>query len=147
MAESIRGVVYGHSSGKILKFKESLSKTQSEYRIPTTYDTEKILEFNAMIPIYCLKIVLKERDLDLVFQTFREIVELVRNYFLPLKKVRWEKSKVKISVPSLGKLYWIKFKYVLKWKLGSSGSVSQVLLKKNLSFCRLINLSKNRIQN
>ena len=142
--DSIRGVVYGHVSQKILKFKASYSQRHSEFKIPQTFDSEKILEFNAMIPIYCIKIVLKERDLDLVFQTFKEIKELIATYFLPMKQLQWEKKRLFVSVPSLGKILWIKFKYVLRWKLGNSGMVSKEMMQKRMSFCKLILLSKHR---
>lgn len=141
--DSIRGVVYGHVSAKILKFKKSHSAHHSEFQIPHTFDSQKILEFNAMIPIYCIKIVLKERDLDLVFQSFKEIKELISTYFLPMKQLQWEKKRLFISVPTVGKILWVKFKYVLRWKLGNSGLVSKEMMQKRMSFCKLILLSKH----
>ena len=99
-----------------------------------------------MIPIYCLKIVLKERDLDLVFQTFREVKEVLQNYFQGLKMMQRERKRIFIYVPSIGKILWQKFKYVIRWKLGNSGALSPALVRGRVSLVKLILLAKKFIQ-
>ena len=110
--------------------------------IPNTYEDKKILQFNGMIPIYCLKIVLYTRDLDLVFQTFREIRELFLGFLLPLKYTTWEKSRIRLAIPSLGKVYWLKLKFLISWRLGQMNVIQISNQKKSFSFCKLVIMAK-----
>ena len=139
---TIKGIAFGHISEKILKYKQSNAKKINEYKVSLTLTSEKQLEFNAMIPIYCLKIVMGERDLDLVFQSFKEIKKLISEYFMGLKITQWEKYQKKIVVPSIGRILWNKVRYYIKWRLGSIGRLPEIYLKKEPSFCKLVLLSK-----
>ena len=122
-------------------YKNRKMKSTNPYAIPTTLDAKKILEFNGMIPIYCLKIVMRNRDLDLVFQTFRDIKELFNGFLLPLK---WNlaRSNIKISIPSLGSILWQKFKYLLTWRLGHANVLINIPNNQKLSYTKIVLLSK-----
>lgn len=116
----------------------------SPYKIPNSKDAKKVLEFNALIPIYCLQIVLRNRTLDLVFQTFRDIKDLFTELLIPYK-MNLMSEGMKINIPSLGKILWDKFRFLLLWRLGQQNILQTFKQPARLSFCKIILLSTKNL--
>lgn len=138
MIDEIRGVIHQNCFPKFLKHKKDYISKNGIMDLSYPASEEKILEFNASRKLFCLSIILQNRDLCIAFLTFAEIEGLIRDFFLPLKKMLFIKKRKKISVPSLGKLYWTKFKYFLWCKLLHAKVYDKYPEKMNLSFSKLI---------
>ena len=137
---------YGHSSLKLLNNKHKKAKSMNVYNIPTTKDAKKVLEFNATIPIYCLQIVLRNRTLDLVFQTFRDIKDLFAGLLIPFKRSLINQG-MKVAIPTLGRILWDKFRYYLLWRLGKENILQTFKKPFRLTFCQIILISTKNLMN
>ena len=107
---------------------------------------ESLLNHNSYKPIYCLSLVFEHRTVDLVFQNFYVIEELVRDYFIPLKFSSPDLRR--IYVPSIGSLLWRRFKYLLYWNL-SRNNIFATANKRNpqkpFTFAQMVILSSRAL--
>ena len=101
------------------------------------------MRYNANIPIYGLVLVMQTKNIALVFRSFMEIQNLISDFFYPLKLHAKSKYRVHISVPSLGKILWLKMRYVLHVKLGALKVLQTQQYYRKITFCKLILLARN----
>ena len=114
-----------------------------EFFIPQFKYDEPHLRYNANICLYGLTIILHDKNISLSFKTFLEIKNLIADFFYPLKIHLMNKFKLHIAIPSLGKVLWYKFKYLLYWKLGTMKIIQTQQYYKKLTFCKLILLGRH----
>ena len=97
-----------------------------------------------MVPIYCLSIVLRSRQLDLVFQSFADIRQLFVQFFVPLKS--WlARSGIQIIMPSFGAVLWKKFRFLLLWRLGYARVLQTIPGGWDLPYHKAILLAKKHL--
>ena len=134
-------VFYGHHNHKYRVYINQNKKKIDRYIFPDSRTSKKILEFNALIPIYCLVLVLTSRNLILVFESFSQLLSFYREWIITYKMRERNKGRV-LRIPSLGAIYWERTKLSLQWRLGSLGIWQNIPQKKRLSLCQTILLSK-----
>lgn len=83
-------------------------------------------------PFCCASIILKTRNLDLVFADFHSIFNIWKYFFVPLRQELKNKGS-QLLVPSLGCLTWLWLKYLLLFKL-TKGRNQKIRVKGEVSY-------------
>lgn len=128
-----------------MKYRTSHLKTIDEFVRPEFQYDEAHLRYNANIPIYGLTLIFDTKNIPLVFKNFLEIKSLLSEFFYPLKIHLKTKFKINLSVPSLGRILWLKMRYLIYWKLGALKIMKSEQQYGTTTFCGLILNAKNII--
>ena len=96
------------------------------------------------MPLYTINLIINQRMITIVFATFAEIKLLFQNYFIPLKFYQ-QKNQKKMFVTSVGKILWMRIRFIIQWKLGRKKILDSFPKNRKLTFVRLINLAKSHL--
>ena len=126
-----------------MKYRAKHLKNVDEFASPAFKHDEPLLRYNACVPIYALTIVLSHKKIALVFKTFLELKSLIADFFSPLRLHLLSKYRVRIEVPTPGRLLWFRMRYLFYYRLGAMKVLQTQQRYRTLTFCKLILLARD----